>query len=166
MTWRTGSWDFVSLDGVRLVGFVEKFGIAPMRNIESTPVPGLDGVDLKDQGYTGSPVNIGMKYPRSASFEAAVAQLAAINPRQPGIAIKPRKIEHPLARMANIQQVYILGYETDMPDDAGIWHVSISAFHFAKAKKVVAPLGGGALPTDADTKVPPNPAGYGANFTG
>jgi hypothetical protein len=164
MTWRSGTWDYVTIDGTKLVGHVIKLDIAPMRNIETTPVPGLDGVDMRDQGYAGCPVTIGLELIKPAQFEPFSAQLATMHPRQPGVAIKPRKIEHPLCRMANITSIYVLGFTCGMPDADGKWQCEITAFQFAKAKKKIAPLDGGSL--DIDTDVKPDPRGAGAHFTG
>lgn len=166
MTWRGGTWDYVMLEGERLTGRVLSFNIAPTRNIESTPVPGLDGVDLRDQGYAGSPVTIVLELIKSAQYDLLAAQMATLNPRQPGIAIKPRKIDHPITRFANITHVYIIGFACGMPDDTGKWQVTINAFQFAKSKKKsnATPLSsaGGSLDIDVDVK--PNPAGAGAHF--
>lgn len=166
MTWRSGTWDTVTIDGMKIVGRVLALDIAPTRNIESTPVPGLDGVDLKDLGYAGSPVTIVIELIKSKDFDAFSAQVATINPRQPGVALQPRAIDHPLTRLGNITHIYVLGFEAGMPDDEGKWQCKINAFQFAKATKkspqITVPAGGGSI--DIDTDVKPNPAGAGAHF--
>jgi hypothetical protein len=102
---------------------------------------------------------------KASKADALVSQLAAIHPRQPGALSKPHTIEHPIATAANVDKIYIIGWELSLPKN-GIWTVPIEAFQWFPSQKKktnqVPPDGG---PLDFDPVPPPDPENLGPNFT-
>lgn len=167
MTWLDGSWDFLRLDGERLPGRCRKLDVEPTRDVKTTLSPGFDGPEVKDQGYTGSTVDIEIECWRAVQAEALMSRLSVISPQQLGGDTNPHAIDHPITAAANISKIYIISYHIGMPS-GGLWVLAIKAAQwFAKPKKTggtakVVPADGGPL---FNPNVPaPDPKNNGAHF--
>lgn len=138
MSWRSGAWDFITIEGLRLNGQCKVFNVKQKRNLQATGSPGTDGPKLTDQGYLGSDVTIGILAWRERQFATLMQQLARIHPRQPGALKRPLSVEHPLASAFDIDKIVIGEVDTGMPTADG-WLVTITAKQWFAQPKTTAP---------------------------
>lgn len=164
MTWRNGSWDFISIDGEQLNGQCLKFDVKQKRNIQVTAVPRSDGPQLTDQGYTGSDITIVIRAWRESQFKLLSAQITRIHPRQLGALKRPLAVVHPLAAAFNIATIVIEEVAAGLPTSQG-WDVVIAAKQWFKARKPTvpgSPKAGGTL--DLPGVPDPDPSNLGPKW--
>lgn len=167
MTWRDGSWDTLKIDGRVMPGRLLSLTIDPERDVQTSKQDGEDGVTLKDQGYNGAAVEIVIEVYRASQVPAMEQEIARIHPRQTGGASTPHTIEHPIASIFNVRNIYIKKISAGMPS-GGRWPITISAGEwFPEAEKKPTKQGGGGSggkpKSDAEAALDPSGSPTDAN---
>lgn len=160
MTWRDGSWDKVKLNGRVMPGRVLALNIKPTRDVQMSKQDGEDGIATKDQGYNGADVELVIEIFKAADVPLMEAEIARIHPRQTGGVKTPVTIEHPIATIFNVRNVYFKDIAAGMPA-GGRWPVTFSGGEWfpPEEKKPTKAKGGGSTPAKSDAEASLDPAG-------
>jgi hypothetical protein len=162
-------WDIVRIDDTPLPGLCT-CEVEPSRDIENTKEKGKDGRSLTDNGYAGSPVNIGIMIWRNDQLKALFDIMPKMHPRKPGGVSAPLNLYHPAAALMGINVIAVQKIRIPTPEDDGILRVQVSAIEWfpetqiksTNAKK--APADGGPLDSSDFEVPPPDPANLGSKF--
>lgn len=166
MSWLTDPWNWLYIDGERLLAKVENVSFAPSRDIQVSAIPKKDGPKLTDQGYVGADtITITLRAWRASMFETLVAQLVKYHPRQQGAISQPRTFTYPLLAAFGIDKVVIKKINIEKPTAEG-WFPSIECVQWFPQPKTTQnkpPADGGSL--DLPGVPPPDPSNLGPKFT-
>lgn len=159
MTWRDSSWDRVKINGRVMPGRVRSLVITPERDVQASKQEGEDGIATKDQGYNGASVELVLEIFKARDVPAAEQEIARIHPRQTGGVATPHTIEHPIASIFNVRNIYIKSISAGMPE-GGRWPITISAGEWfpPEEKKPTKTKGGGSTPAKSDAEASLDPA--------